>query len=307
MPEASPPSVPEPLRDWPGHTGNWGRWPNHRGALNLITPEVVKRGLATVRDGEVVSCARRVSFTDPLRPGPAGGLRMIPSLYSATSRYNALGDELTFRTHGVVNTHIDAFSHVGFDGLAFDGLPYAEVITMQDGALQLDVTAHGPIVTRGILADVARKRGVDALAPGDWVRPEEIEAEAAQVEPGDAFLIRTGMTVRPGLAPDGKSGHHGTLAGVHWDCLELLAARDIAVFATDCGADVYPGPPGKPVNSPIHMLCLVMYGIPIVHNMDLEPLARRCAELRRNTFMFTVAPLNVPRATGSAVTPVAVL
>lgn len=232
---------------------------------------------------------------------------MIPSLYNATSRYNALGDELTFRTHGVVNTHIDAFSHAGCDGLAFNGHPYAEVINMQDGALKLDVTSHGPIVTRGILADVARKRGVDSLAPGEWVRPKEIEEELELVEPGDAFVIRIGMTNRPGLPPDATSGHHGTLAGVHWDCLELLAKKDIAVFATDCGADVYPGPPDKPVNSPIHMLCLVMYGIPIVHNMDLETLSRRCAEENRKTFLFSVAGLNVPRATGSAVTPVGVL
>lgn len=299
--------LPAALSPWPGHTGNWGRWPNNRGAVNLITPDVVRRGLAEARAGEVISCARPVRFADPLRPGPAGGLRMIPSLYPPTSRYNALGDELTFRTHGVVNTHIDAFSHVGFDGLAFNGLAYGDVINMQDGAVQLDVTSHGPIITRGVLADVARTRGLAALEPGDWVRPEEIEAAAALVQPGDAFLIRVGMTVRPGLPPDAKSGHHGTLAGVHWDCLELLAKRDIAVFATDCGADVYPGPADKPVNSPIHMLCLVMYGIPIVHNMDLERLGQRCAETGRQTFMFSVAGLNLPKATGSPVAPVAVL
>ena len=232
---------------------------------------------------------------------------MIPSLYKSNSRYNALGDELTIRTHGVVNTHIDAFSHAGFDGLAFDGLEYAQVINMEDGAVQLDVTAHGPIVTRGILADVPRKRGVPFLEPGDWVTPSDIREAADKVQPGDAFLIRTGVTLRPGLPPDGKSGHHGTLAGVHWDCLEMLAKKDIAVFATDCGADCYPGPADKPVASPVHMLCLVMYGIPIVHNMDLETLAETCAAEERDTFLFNVAGLNVPRATGSPVTPFVIL
>ena len=299
--------VPAWLMPWPGHTGNWGRWPNLRGALNLVTPEVVRSALETVQLGEVISCARPVRFIDPLRPGPAGGVRMIPSLYKPTSRYNALGDEITIRTHGVVNTHIDAFSHAGYDGKAFDGLDYGDVITMEQGALQLDVAGHGPIVTRAIIADVARSRGVACLRPGEWVVPADIEQAARRVLPGDAFVIRTGVTLEPGLAPDDVSGHHGTLAGVHWDCLELLARKDIAVFATDCGADVYPGPPEKPVNSPIHMLCLVMYGIPIVHNMDLERLAERCAAERRDTFMFSVAGLNVPRATGSPVTPFAIL
>lgn len=301
------PDVPAWLRPWPGHTGNWGRWPNNRGALNLVTPATVRRALSVVRSGEVVSCARAVRFMDPLRPGPAGGLRMIPSLYKPTSRYNALGDELTIRTHGVVNTHIDAFSHAGYDGKAFNGLDYADVINMEDGALQLDVTSHGPIVTRGILIDVPRMRGVPCLQPGEWVMPTEVESCVEQIEPGDAVVIRTGVTIEPGLAPDAKSGHHGTLAGVHWECLELLARRDIAVFATDCGADVYPGPPDKPVNSPIHMLCLVMYGIPIVHNMDLEALAAACATEGRDTFLFSVSGLNVPRATGSPVTPFAIL
>jgi kynurenine formamidase len=299
--------VPDQLKEWPGHTGNWGRWPNDRGALNLITPEVVRRAFATIRNHEVISCARAVRFIDPLRPGPAGGMRMIPSLYKDGSKYNALGDELTFRTHGIVNTHIDAFSHAGFGGYAFNGMAYSEVITMADGARKLDVTGHGPIITRGILADVPRRRNVSHLAPGEWVVPEDILEAANAARPGDAIVIRTGATIDRGLPPDEKSGHHGTIAGVHWDCLELLAKRDIAVFATDCGADCYPGPADKPAPSPVHILCLVMYGIPLIHNMDLEALAEACAREGRHEFMLIATPLCIPSATGSAVAPVAVL
>lgn len=300
-------SVPETLREWPGHTGNWGRWPNDRGAVNLLGPQTTLRAVASVRDGNVISCAREVSFTDPLRPGPAGGLKMLKSLYPPGSKYNALGDDLTIRTHGIVNTHIDAFCHVGMSGFGFNGLPYDEVITMEEGGRQLDVTGHGPIVTRGVLVDVPRQRNVAYLQPGEWATLADIEPVLQVLEPGDAILIRTGVTLHRGLPPDEHVGHHGTLAGVHWQCLEALAKKDITVFATDCGADVYPGPKDKPVNSPVHALCLVMYGIPIVHNMDLETLARTCHEQQRNTFMFVVAPLNIPRATGSVVTPVAIL
>ena len=30
--------------EWPGHHGNWGRWPDDRGSLNLIDATAVLRG-----------------------------------------------------------------------------------------------------------------------------------------------------------------------------------------------------------------------------------------------------------------------
>ena len=27
-----------PADQWPGHSGNWNRWPNDLGTLNLLTP-----------------------------------------------------------------------------------------------------------------------------------------------------------------------------------------------------------------------------------------------------------------------------
>jgi hypothetical protein len=57
----------------------------------------------------------------------------------------------------------------------------------------------------------------------------------------------------------------------------------------------------------VHRLCLAFYGIPLLHNMDLEELGEVCAQENRNTFLFMVSPLNFPKATGSPCTPVAVL
>jgi hypothetical protein len=52
------------------------------------------------------------------------------------------------------------------------------------------------IVSRGVLLDIARLKGVDWLDPTDAVFPEDLEAaEAAQgvqVEPGDILFVRTG-------------------------------------------------------------------------------------------------------------------
>jgi hypothetical protein len=58
---------------------------------------------------------------------------------------------------------------------------------------------------------------------------------------------------------------------------------------------------------PIHAVGLAAMGLCLVDNADLERLAAACAARQRWTFLFLVAPLHVVNATGSPVTPVAVL
>jgi hypothetical protein len=51
---------------------------------------------------------------------------------------------------------------------------------------------------------------------------------------------------------------------------------------------------------------LVALGSPLFDNCDLEKLAETAARLGRWDFMFTAAPLAVPRGTGSPLNPIAI-
>lgn len=303
--------VPEILRKWPGHTGNWGRWPNDRGALNLLTPEVALRGLRAARTGEAVPCARPLCKKDPLRDTPMATHEMLTAGKwdkDPTRNVQSASDIVQFRVHGMVNTHIDAFSHIGFEGYGFNGIPFAELVTMEEGSKRCDITDALSIVTRGVFVDVARARGVRCLEPGDSVKPEEVAEAAERLQPGDAFVLRIGQTLNGGLPPTPESPErHGTWAGLHVDTVELLARKDVAVIASDSVSDTFPSPVIEHCKSPVHVLCLAFYGIPLVHNMDLERLGELCAQQQRNDFLFTVAPLHLPRATGSLCNPVVVL
>lgn len=55
---------------------------------------------------------------------------------------------------------------------------------------------------------------------------------------------------------------------------------------------------------PLHGV-LYSYGVPLIDNTLLEPLAQACTEERRNEFVFMVQPLKVARGTGSPVNPIA--
>lgn len=301
MPEQA---IPEALRAWPGHTGNWGRWPNDRGTLNLVTPAVVLRGLAAARTGEVIACARPVTSHDPVRPTPGAWHKMISAGDYDLDVLSAK-DGGYIRTHSVMNTHIDAFAHIGYKGFGFNGRPFAETVSMEQGAMACDIAGAGPVVTRGVFVDVARRRGVAHLLPGEPVRVEELRH--LDLLPGDAVVIRIGGTLEPGLPPNPDTDPHGVIAGLDAACIAFLASKDISVLATDFGADVFPPDRPEDCKLPVHVLALTFYGIHIVHNMDLERLGEVCVAQGRDDFLFVVSPLNFPRVTGSPATPLAIL
>jgi hypothetical protein len=58
---------------------------------------------------------------------------------------------------------------------------------------------------------------------------------------------------------------------------------------------------------PVHYLGICGMGMTLMHNLETERLVRRCAELGRHGFLFMLASLKVPGATGSPANPLAFL
>lgn len=98
----------------------------------------------------------------------------------------------------------------------------------------------------------------------------------------------------------------GASAGLHVDAMPLLAERQIVLLDGDGDSDVRPSPVTG-VHSPIHALALTAMGMPLLDNLDLEEPSVACAEAGRYEFLLVVAPLVVPRGTGSPVNPIAIL
>lgn len=303
-------SQPDP-DNWPGHTGNWNRWPNDLGTLNLVTPETTLRGVQTIESGRVISCSRPVTDREPIRNSVcfehemlnAGAWDLEPERMESLNS----ADKVSMRTHGMVNTHLDALAHVGHNGKGFNGVDFDAMVTKEDGVKRGAIDVARGIVTRGVLIDIPRMRGVSHLEPGEYAEPDEIASVADALLPGDAAVIRTGATLAPGIPPTDTGNRHGIWQGVHPECVEILAKRDIGLLATDSAGDAFPSPYGHIVRSPVHTLCLTYYGIHLLHNMDLEELSRICAEEKRSTFLFAVTSLHMEKATGSLTSPVAIL
>src|SRR6202011_4927221 len=97
-----------------------------------------------------------------------------------------------------VGTQIDGLGHITFgkDNHWYNGFKEADW-GGNFGIRKCDATTIPPIITRGVMIDVAAVRKVDALPPHYRIGVEDLKAALARqktvIHPGDTVLIRTGV------------------------------------------------------------------------------------------------------------------
>jgi kynurenine formamidase len=224
---------------------------------------------------------------------------------TATEGYGA--DYFALAPHGYATSHIDALCHIFHEGRMYNGYSAETVTAHGAGKLGIHHLRSG-VVTRGILLDVPSVRGVDALAPGEPIFPEDLEAAATTagvvVQRGDALLVRTGRWRWRAL--HGPWSPTEGMAGLDASCLIWLHDREVAVLGSDGISEVWPSRIDN-VPMPIHTVAIVAMGVPLLDNLDFDELSVACADSRQWTFLFLVAPLVLDRGTASPVNPIAVL
>lgn len=285
---------------------NWGRWGDKgsAGAINLITNE--KRLAAT----KLVQKGRPVSLSRPFPVTPTAE-NARPAIHYMTKQDRPFGggaamDFYGVFYHGTSNTHIDALCHVWDDDGMWDGKDPNEVIGF-DGATYgtVDEWSDG-ILTRGVLLDVPKHRGVPYVTEDEpvhgWELDDIAKAQGVAIEPGDAVMVYSGREAY-------ASEHGGVWAdpavgvrpGLHASCLPFVRDNDISILGWDM-MDASPNEYDVPWT--VHGV-IFAYGVALLDNSLLEPLANVCAEEGRYEFMLTVNPLRVIGGTGSPANPIA--
>lgn len=207
-------------------------------------------------------------------------------------------------TGGHVGTHVDALAHVSHDGQLHGGLDAQEV--QQGGRLSALGADQIPfLLRRGILLDIPKQKGVEALDPGEAVTAADLEqaATAAGIEasPGNVILIRTGWARHFDDAST-YLGQRDGVPGPDVSAAEWLAAHNpVAVGADTTAFEQIPAGQGHSV-LPVHRVLLVENGIHIIEHLNLEDASARGL----TEFTFVMAPLRITGGTGSPVRPVAV-
>ena len=280
---------------------NWGRWgeDDELGTANLITEEKSREAAGLVRRGLTVSLSHN--------PMPDEAVDNPDSAFNHTMAEGLRSDTVEFTYHGYGVSHIDALCHFLHNGMMYNGVS-ANASSLEGGCGKHGIqNLKSGVITRGVLLDIPRLKGVPYLEPGTAIYTEDIEAWLDQagvtVAPGDVLFLRTGRWAR--RAADGPWQLSGNSAGVHASVIRWIKEQDVAFFGSDVATDVQPsGVEG--VSLPMHTLLIAALGTNILDNMDLEALAEAAAAENRWEFMVAAGPIPVTGGTGSPLNAIAV-
>lgn len=297
---------------------NWGRWgeDDELGTLNFVTPTAVRRAAHGVRTGQVISLAINFGQDGP-QTGQMGRFNplhlMIASGTDVGQGYqNARGggyaDDLIIMPLQCA-TQWDGLGHIFYHGKMWNGYDVGWVGT--GGARKNAITAFKDrLAGRGVLVDVARYRGVEALAPGEAIHAADLDeilrVQGVDIEPGDFLLIRTGQ-VGQGLRTGWGSFAGGDAPGLALDTAPWLYQACVAAVATDTwGAEVRPNEVAD-VFQPWHHVVIPNMGLVVGEIFQLEDLAAACAQAHCYTFFLSAPALPIDGAVGTPVNPLAIL
>ena len=168
------------------------------------------------------------------------------------------------------------------------------------------MTMKSGIVTRGVLYDIPKLKGVPYLEPGTRIFADDLEAwekkTGVKAGPGDALLLRWGRWARraklgPWAVDEGSAGLDNSV--IPW-----LKKRDIALLGWETPGYAPPLPGDLP-RSALHNFALTILGIHLLDRADFDAVSEAAAARNRWEFMLTIAPLPIPNGTGSPVNPIA--
>lgn len=317
---AAPPAraeAPPPADVLPDGQSQW--WPSRYGqddqigTLNEITPAVTAAAVRLVTQGQVVDLGRVLDENAPAFPGRYWHQTLdVTAPYTNRQRPDAVGKgwgkgEINWITEiqaGTfqVGTQLDSIGHIQAGDRFYNGWTTDQLVDAT-GLRRFGMETVPPIVTRGVLLDIAALKGVERLDRGYVITVADVDAamkrQNVEVRAGDAVLFHTGWGGLWGKDNETfLSGEPGPgLAVVAW-----LHDRRVAVT----GADTWSyGPvpaedPARPFAVPQTMY--VRWGFFGLENLATEELARR----KVYEFLFTVTHAKTRGSTAAIIAPAAV-
>jgi kynurenine formamidase len=294
--------------------GPW--WPNKLwgandqvGATNWITPEKIIKSMALVRTGKTIELGHVYEREMP-NVGQRSYHLFIPSFptYPATGKDSIVfNDELVVAELGQVGTQFDGLGHPGKkmklkDGTTtevfYNGIQGNEMKNPY-GLQKLGVENVKPIITRGILIDLAASKNIPTLPEGYLITMDDIRQALSKqgmketdIEPGDALLFNLGWWRH---WPE-KITTEGKPASANQEVIDWIIGRKPCMIGSDASMDAAP-------DFPVHEDLILKNGINNMEYMDFKDMEQE----KRYIFLFIFTPLRLKGATGSPGRPLAIL
>jgi kynurenine formamidase len=289
-----------------GQSDRWypSRWgaEDQRGAANRLTPAKVLEAKNAITKGVVYQLGHVYEPGMPMFGTRHYSLR-IPQAFTMPGKNEAVyHDEVISGELGQIGTQFDGLGHLGMGDLFYNGNRRSE-FAQAEGLTKLGIENVGAIVTRGVLIDVAKFKGVEQLPPTYEITVADLKGalqrEGVQIRSGDVVLIHTGWGA---LWMKDNAKYGGTEPGIGVAAGQMLADAEVVVVGADTwGVEVMPNPDSA-LSAPVHQLLLARNGIYLHENLITADLARDSVY----EFVYMFAPLRLKGATGSPGNPIAI-
>ena len=297
---------------WPNPT--WGRG-DQAGASNRITPEKVLEATRLVKTGKIYEIGQVYDRSMPLFGQRTYALLSPGSPTYSFSSGNRIvaNDEFLCAEIGQVGTQFDGPGHIGMKVTMADGSVedvYYNGFTGDEmyspyGLQKLGVENVKPMLTRGILIDLAGYKGLQNLPARYEVTLADVRGALARqglsesdLHPGDALLFRYGWA-RFWTEP---AKYNAEPPGIGLEVARWVVARKASMVGSDQGGtEVQPNPDPSLV-FPVHQELIMKNGIFNIESLVLDELARDAAD----EFLFVFTPVRLKGATGSPGRPLAI-
>src|SRR5579885_1308854 len=284
------------------------------GRLNWITPTSTRAVLENLDGGKVIDLSVSYFLGMPSWTPAGDPTYQIWMTHTAPGTVNDdlsgagheinvknsySGDAISMYTH--CGTHLDTLNHFGYFGCYWNGWTPETHLGSRHWTVG-GPDKYPPIVARGVLLDVAKLHGVDALPDSYAISGNDLRAcareQGVELRRGDVVLLRTGrmqswpdftsyVTNPPGLG----------LEGARYLCEEAGA---MCIAADTLSFEVVPSE--GPGFMPVHCYMLATAGAQIIEVVRMEELAGEGLY----EFAFVGGPLRLTGATGSPLRPIAV-
>ena len=275
------------------------------GAINNLSPEGVVKAAQLVRTGKTYPLGVVTGPETPAYPPRSFSLTVLQGGdgTGATQGANlATGnDDLMFAWLGV-GSQIDGLGHMGLNHVYYNGHRATDFVS-PTGLSKLSIDKLPPIVTRGVLIDMARFFGKKMLSAGTVFNRSEIVAQAetqgVSIGKGDVVLFHTGWQT---LAGQDNTRFMSGQPGLGVEGAEYLASLGVvAVGADTWGLEVVPFEDDS-MQFPVHPILLAKNGVYILENMNVGPLASDEAW----EFLFVLGQARFEGAVQGIINPVAI-
>ncbi|MDA0272458.1 MAG: cyclase family protein [Proteobacteria bacterium] len=283
-------------------TSEWG--PHDQiGAANRITEMSVLEAAKLVKTGKTYSLGLTIDANTPAFAPRSLSLTIVQPNQQEGARpfYNMTYNDDIFNGWLGIGSQIDGLGHLGENGVYYN-CNKAEDFSAIGGLTKLGIENVPPIVTRGIVLDIAAHYGVDHLKAGQHFSVDDVKAveksQGTPIREGDVVLFHTGWT--DAMLESDPAGWATGEPGQSEEVATYMASKKVvAVGADTWGLDVIPSQvEERPYQG--HVVYLKENGIYIFEAMNTGPLVRDSA------YEFVLGQAKVRGAVQMIINPIAI-